>query len=1046
MKMFKQTKALWIVLLLLASAHVALGQTAEITGVIRDKTAAVIPNANITAVDENTGTKRTTTSNGAGVYDLAFLKPGNYKLVVQADRFQSVGRSGLTLNVGQVVSLDFELELGKLETIVEVSAEAPLISESPTLGTVINHQFVDNMPLNGRTFQALLTLVPGVVPNPDPHQFNVNGQRGVSNSTTIDGVSANLAGAQAPGYVGTYTTGSMMALTTGGTTQAIATMDELQEFTVQTTGYGAESGRQSGAQILFATKSGTNQFHGSAYEYFRNEKLDANDWFVNQQGLKRPKLRQNDFGVTFGGPILKNKTFFFLALEDDPMLTPIIASNTVPTQTYRNAASPALAPLLNLFPLPNGAIAANGLSGVYLINDSRRNPVDAATLKLDQNIGSRLIMFARYHRAPSRSETPSLSYYDTLFTNTQSLTFGATYTINPRTVNQLRFNWTRAVNGRHIAFHSTGGSALPPESALLPPGLTFQNAAVLMYVSEPSFSSGMTYLGSNMKTIQRQIQLTDSISLVRGKHKIDIGVDWRRLAPQVDQYSDSQYLIITSGATAQVRAFGSATGSGAFLLNWLSLYTSDTWKVTPRLTLNLGLRWELQPAPRATKDPQFFAAQNFNLNDFTVATLAPPGTPLWRTTYRNFAPRVGAAYHLSDKPGRDTVVRGSFGIYYDMGIGNPLIFLTSAPFSRYGGTVTGTYPAILADPSILPPALNANPPFTSLKLFDPNLQMPYTLSWNLGVQQSVGQNQSISVDYVGNRGKRLLMAFSKTYPKNPLVTTTGSLNQQTNMAGSWYDALQVQFNRRLAKGLQALANYTWSHAIDLASDEILNPAASVFAATTNRASSDFDVRHVFTTAATYLIPAPHQNRLLRAALGGWSLNPLVRAYTAKPLNPIFTYSVTGAVNVGLRPDAVAGQAAWISDPNAPGGRRLNLAAFSVPIFTDPSQLRQGTAGRNSLRGFPATQFDFAVRRDFKVTERVGLQFSAEAYNIFNHPNFAPPSSSFGSVTNGKYSAPSTATFGLSTAMLSGVSTGSNLLQVYAFGGQRDIQLSLKVTF
>jgi hypothetical protein len=709
-------------------------------------------------------------------------------------------------------------------------------------------------------------------------------------------------------------------------------------------------------------------------------------------------------------------------------------------------------PLLNLFPLPNGAIAANGLSGAFVLGASVRNPVDAQTLKIDQNIGSRVSLFARYHRARSQSINPSLISSDNvLYTNTQTGTVGATFTVTPRMVDQLRFNWSRSAGGSHYVFDSRGGTSLPPDSALWPTGFNAQNALVSLQVSEASFSSGQVFIGQTEADIQRQYQLTDSLSMVRGKHRIDVGGDWRRMAPQIGQTQDNVSTLIKNAATAQESITGLRYGSGSFALNSLSLYATDEWRVSSRLTLNLGVRWERQPPPHGTSGLQPFAAQNFDPNNMKVATLAPLGTPPWNTRNTNFAPRLGVAYHLFGKPGFETVLRGSVGIFYDMGVGNALGFISTTPYSASAPAVVGTYPAILANPAILPPALNLNPPFASLQLFDPNLKMPYTLSWNASVQQSLGHSQSISVSYIGSRGKDLVMNISQLYSGNPLVASTGSLAEETNLAASWYDALQIQFNRRLSHGLQVLTSYSLAHSTDLGSDETTaNLPTALIPLGTNRGPSNYDVRQAFTAAATWRIPAPFTNRVLKAALGGWSLNPLVRAYSAKPINPAYTYTVTGVVSFNLRPDLVPDQPVWLESSSYPGGKRLNLNAFSIPQLNNPAQLRQGTAGRNSIRGFPGTSADIALRRDFRVTERVGLQISGEAYNILNHPNFYNPSALVGGYVNGSLISVSSATFGLVSSMLSNGNqsgyVGSPMLSIYSFGGQRDIQLSARVTF
>ena len=986
----------------LALVLTAQTETATISGLVTDPSGAAVAKAEIVLQSIDRGNKMETTTNASGLYALSGVLPGQYSLTVRNTGFKQVDLLGIIVNVQDHIQQNFSLQVGSVSESVTVEGHGETVhAQSAAVSTVVDQQFVQNIPLNGRSVQALLTLVPGVVPTTDSRQLNVDGQRGVSNSMSIDGASANIGSALVPAAVGLYSAGSVMGVTSTGTTQSIATMDELQEFTVQTSGYGAELGRQSGAQISFATKSGTNVFHGSAYNYFRNEKMDANDWFLNRGGLIRPKLRQNDFGGTFGGPIVKDKTFFFLAAEDDPLLSPYSSTSVVPTQAYRNTASPAILPLLNLYPLPNGAIAANGMSGSFVLGSSVRSPVNAETIKLDQNISSKLALFARYHRAQSETVTPSvLSANNVLYTNTATATFGATWTVSPRIVDQFRFNFSRASSGTHYDFDSRGGTVLPDSSALFPTGYSAGNAAINMSITDPVLgSSGQVYIGQSEADVQHQYQVTDSISMVQGKHTFTIGGDWRRMAPLVNETQDTQTVQIKSAATAQVSMSGLRYGSGQFALNSLSLYGADTWRVSPRLTLNLGVRWERQPPPYATTGPQPFAAQNFDPNNLSLTTLAPAGTPPWKTRNTNFAPRLGAAYHLFDKPGFETVVRAAFGIYYDMGVGNALGFIESAPYAVSGTAVVGTYPAILSNPSILPPAVNLTPPLTSLTLFDPNLKMPYSLSWNAGVQQSLGRSQSISVTYIGSRGKDLLMDISKTYPANPLISATGVLSEETNLAASWYDALQVQFNRRFARGFQVLASYSLSNSRDLASDETTAwlPGSSI-ATAMNKGPSNYDVRHGFTAAATWKVPAPFANRALKAALGGWSLNPLVRAYSAKPLNPAYTYTVTGVVTYNLRPDVVPGQPVWLSGSQFPGGKELNIAAFSIPQLTNPAQLRQGTAARNSIRGFPASQADIALRRDFRVTERIGLQISGEVYNILNHPNFGNPSSLYGCAT------------------------------------------------
>jgi hypothetical protein len=429
--------------------------------------------------------------------------------------------------------------------------------------------------------------------------------------------------------------------------------------------------------------------------------------------------------------------------------------------------------------------------------------------------------------------------------------------------------------------------------------------------------------------------------------------------------------------------------------------------------------------------------------------LAPVGTPPYKTTYGNIAPRFGIAYQLSQNQERQTVVRGGFGVFYDLAtseLGN-LLDSTAYPFGAYSFNSGGSFPlTAVAPPTIAPPnASNGQPLFAE----DPHLKLPYTLEWNVALEQALGSEQTISISYIGAAGSRLLQTGAVIAPTPNLAYA----QLVTNAGISNYNALQLQFQRRMSKGLQTVASYTWSHSIDtgsagstaLTANELVPSALSA-----NRGPSDFDVRHSFSLGLTYDLPVPADSGLMHEVLSGWSTENVILARTASPVDVRDSnFSMLQNLEADVRPDLVVGQPVYLYGSQYPGDKAFNSAAFTNPPVDPNTGLptREGDVPRNFLRGFGAAQWDLAMHRNFPIHDSLKLQFRAEIFNVLNHPNFGPPSGCFGA----NCSLP----FGLSSETLSnflnGGTVGSSLgagafSPLYQLGGPRSIQLALKLEF
>ena len=1044
----------------------AQSTNASLAGRVTDPSKAPIAEAQVTAVNSGTNVRYETTTNTAGEYVLANLPPGAYRLEIEKAGFKKLIKPEVILHVQDALAIDFEMAVGSVSDYITVEGGAPLLNvESATVSTVIDKTFVDNIPLNGRSFQTLILLTPGVVVTAtafdDQGQFSVNGQRADANYFTVDGVSANFG---VTGYFPLVQAagGALPALSAVGGTNSLVSVDAMQEFRIQTSSFAPEFGRTPGGQISIVTRSGTNALHGSLFEYFRNDVLDAKDWFSSRDHLAKPAERQNDFGGVFGGPILKDRTFFFFSYEGLRLRQPVTQETVVPDAPSREQAPATMQPYLNAFPMP-GANAVDTQPGLAPFNGSYSNPasLDSYSIRVDHAVNSKLSLFGRYNYSPSdlSQRGPAFSNGEVLNTkqllsvSVQTFTLGGTYLIAPSLSDELRANYSNQRLHNKYAMDDFGGAVPLSDSEMYASGISSSHGLYeFLLLGAGEYANGP--LGTDE---QRQVNLIDNLSWSKASHQLKFGVDYRWLSPFVtpDTYAQfAEFFGVTacaqpctekagyalSGAAAFAQVF--ASQSTALLANNYSFYGQDTWKLTPRLTVTYGLRWDINPALKGKNlENEPFTVTGLD-NPATIA-LAPRGTALYQTRYGNVAPRLGVAYQLRQGGNHDTVLRGGFGIFYDLGYGSLGGASSYFPFENYriiapsacASGVTGVcYPLTPAEAK--PPTLTTNPPVNGIITTLPDLKTPRTYQWNAAVEQSLGKSQSLSLTYVGAIGRDLLRVTNLFNPNKNFV----SVNVSDNLATSDYHALQVKFQRRLSQGLQALASYTFSHSIDISSSDAFAAYFSTPTAIANpnidRGDSDFDIRHSFTAGVTYDLPRPGDQRALRAAFGGWAVDAFVLARSAPPVDIAGAITIKEGVALRYRPNLVPGQPLELFGSQYPGGMIFNKNAFDG--VTPVTKGLQGDFGRNVLRGLGATQADVALQRQFHITEDVALRFRSEFFNIFNHPNFGSPNNDLTSPFFGH----SRQTLASSLAGQDGA--GFNAL--YQIGGPRSIQLALKLQF
>src|SRR5215216_6603323 len=560
---------------------------ATLAGTVVDENDAVVPEASVLVKDVGAQVKREVKTNPIGLFTVTELPAGSYIVAVQHEGFATAEIKGLALKVNDQVALKIQLKVGQVGETVTIDPDSSIVQRSPSVATTLNRQMVENLPLNGRSLQSVITLTPGVtITRPtfaEQGQFSINGQRANANYFMVDGVSANIGVAAGADGLGQSGAGSLPGLTALGTTHSLFSIDALQEFKILTSTYAPEFGRTPGAQVLVQTRSGSNQFRGSLFEYFRSGVLSANDWFANRDGLGKPQLNHYDFGGTLGGPIINGKTFFFLSYKGLRLRQPQVTNVDVPSLTARNSAPAQLRPFFNAFPLANGEETTNGLAR---FSASYRNTafLHAASIRLDQQVGEKLTLFGRYSYAPSETETrggagTSLNTTLQMAFRTQTLTIGGTHVITPKISNEFRINYSTTKAGKYFQMDDFGGAESLDDALVFPPLSSEQNS---LY----SFSLGVNasfVIGKDATNFQHQINLVEDLVIFTGSHQLKMGIDYRRLVPVYGQWKYKQAASF-DGVESALSGIASSVviqtqdQVGMIFTNF-SAYAQDTWKL-----------------------------------------------------------------------------------------------------------------------------------------------------------------------------------------------------------------------------------------------------------------------------------------------------------------------------------------------------------------------------------------------------------------------------------------------------------------------------------
>jgi len=919
--------------------------------------------------------------------------------------------------------------------LVNMSVGATVNVSAASVSSAINARSVEDLPLQGRSFQNLIRLSPGnVVDSPalSPSlSTSTNGQRPNSTVLSVDGVTANFGIAAGGRNAGASAAGTSPALTASGGTNGIAPLDSIAELSIQTSNTPPLAGRMPGAHIDITTRAGTNEFHGSLFHFFNTHSLDAMDWFANSRRLNRPSGGLNNFGGTFGGPFRKDQVFLFASYEGLRLRQPMTGITDVPSISSRQSAPLELRSFLDAFPIQTSDERQDGFAE-FASTFSNSAGHHVGTIRLDNTAHPEFAIHGRYSFADSNATErgingSSLNNIDTLRSRAQAITGSVVHTGSPTIVVDVRANYSHMVVQGGTVLDDFGGATVP-EGFL---SSLNRQSAFLFDLSSRNASWGVRPRTENT---QRQLNLVGSTSIISGNHSFKFGADYRRLWPIIRSHSSMDEVIfdgvdqIQVGVATRVSRFTAATPQQPAFTNF-SLYGQDEWRKTSRLMLTYGLRWEINPPPNSPA----LAVDQVSMP--SQMKLRARGTPLWPTTFGNIAPRFAFAYELSNTTNRELVLRGGAGVLFDVGherTGD--VFTDSFPFLDGTSLFNTPFPVSVSNSS--------GSRAVSLLAFDPNLRLPYTVRWTLSLQKSLGSSQSVSASYVNSIGRRLLNTQT-------LFNQNGEfpfLRLTSNSSHSNYRALQIQFDRHVSDDLSTSLNYTWSNSTD---NVILDSARQVFMRSEDPeldyGSSDFDVRHALSGFVSYGLPAPFKRGTANAMTRNWFIESLFNARSARPLNIVYQFPTSFGF-ASLRPDLLESVPLYLTDSTAAGSRRINPAALIVP-----DTLRQGNLGRNAVRGFPFYQVDLALRRRFAFNERVSLQVQADAFNLFNHPNFADPLAKDLSVANRTEvgGLRPNLTFGRSASLrgrsLLADSTGS-FSSLYTGGGPRAFRFSVKLMF
>lgn len=1013
--------AISIVLALLATVASAQSFRGSIRGKVTDPSGSVIAGAKVAAKNTGTGLSREATTGDDGGYVLAELPAGVYTVTAQAAGL-SPAAMNIQVNVGLDTTANFDLtKVEQRQEQLDVTAQAPVIETTrDVLGQVVEQELVTELPLNGRDFGKLVALTPGTTVDPSGvagtqggfGQFNVNGNRDRSNNYTLDGTDNNDP---------FFNNSALNQTGIGGAPASLLPIEAIEEFNLQSQ-FAAEYGRNSGSVVNIITRSGTNRLHGSAFEFFRNSALDARNVFNTES--RKSVFQNNDFGVAIGGPIVKDRTFFFGAYEgqrervgsDFLLLVPrqdqIAEARSIAEEINGGVINPGLDAVLAFYPQSD----TNQIASVVRDKNDGNNLI----VKLDHSLSDNELLTGRYAFSQSDQVFPFGSpggfgtgsrladFAQTSPARVQVLSASLLSTLGPSKINEIRFGYSR---------YRTSFSSLNANYDPVANGLNLGTAKLGL----PEFDfSGIENLGAIGFSVPRgrtsqTYQILDNFTWLRGKHTLKFGGEFRRAS--IENFNDnlergifqftagiglSEDPIVDSLANfytggSQDDCFCSFvlvdTGNTQRTTynNGFSFFAQDDYRILPTLTLNLGLRWEYF-GPLSEKD-------NLLSNLAPDGTLAMVGTHgldgIYDRDLNNFSPRLGFAWSVL----KDTVVRGGYGVYYDYvpqhlqianftssaGLAtNPIGPKAVLPMNFDPSAFNGTN----LDPTIPILTVNTEGPY-SIFATPRKFPNPYTQNWNLNGQQRFAENASVEVGYVGSKGTRLIRLTDANEPDADGEVPNdnfGTIDVLEPISSSTYHALQTTLRIQNSHHISGFASYNWSKSLDDASDGIDFAPGVAFPQDpgnlrAEHGPSSFDTRHRFTAAINYNLPSWQ-------ALGkfgsGWQLNWIVSLQSGRPIPIVTVNDSSGRFYFNQRPNVAPGVDPIIHNWS-PSTGYLNVNAFSQPDFGS-----FGNLGRNSIYGPGYKNLDFSITKQTQIAEHLGLQLRAEFFNILNHPNFAQP--------------------------------------------------------
>ncbi len=1094
-------KLRFLVVFVLLSAALLVGQTfrGTILGSVTDSSGAFVAGATVKVRNVATGLERTTITSADGSYAVPELPIGTYSVTVTQTGFDTFVATGVIVDVASERRVDAALKTGQVSTRIEVSAEdLPMVETTTnTLGGVISAETVENMPVNGRDYTKLIYLNPGVAGSPDQisdspgsfGEFSMNGARGRSNNYLLDGTDMNDGYRNDPAInqAGVF-----------GTPSTILPIDAVAEVNVLSN-FEPEYGRNAGAVVNIVTKSGGNTIHGTAGEYFRNDALDARNYF-DPVGTPRAPFHNNQYGASLGGPIIKDRTFFYLDYEGQKEPVGVVTIASVPTgnapdgsllPTDSTDPSGVIQALLALkpWPAPNlakGTPPGPGLTptpGTASVISPSYNDLTSFIAKIDHSINTNNTLTGRYFFGDSIQSFPlaltasggQLPGFNTFTpTRVQLVSLSYTRTIGSNKINELRYGWNRFAEG----FFPADQNFNPSSIGLCDATLSSECSGGLNDQGLPDiFVSGVAQLGATSSVPRHRFdsndQVLDNFSWKINKHNVKFGFDFHRTTVQqyFDKYFRGKLSFSGCGLVACNPAIpgSGSTGLQDFLAGYVDggfqyfgdstrhtyennfgFYAQDSFRLTPHVTLNYGLRWDYFGVVQEKNNLLSNITNLDPVNDtFTLTQVGQPGlNSLYNPDKKDFAPRVSLAWDVAGKG--KTVIRTGFGMFYDA-FSQDMV-MGHLPYSPYfdPGPAYNNLPGAdpinssganggqigYQQPVFAPPTTGGCGYECDAFAFDRNIKTPYMENYNLNIQQQISSKAVIQAGYVGSQGHRLWRFFDLSEPSQAQITAsdcpngvatipcpggaiTGAYgvprNYESNPYGAFYilqenstgksnyNALQLSLRITGWHGITSIANYVWSRSMDNSSDgEDFEPNAAQPNDSHNPqleyGPSNFNIPHRFSWNFAYELPK--MGGSWQRAKNGWGLNSVLTLQDGQPFqfNYNFEDDYSGSGSGFDRPDVVGPVRYHPNDP----GNFVDLSSFAIPCTVDvataggvaadcvPGTRHFGNEGRDSLRGPSFKELNFAIYKTTALTERIKMQFRADFFNLPNHPNFANP--------------------------------------------------------